>query len=355
MKVHVCVDGRLITQTGIGTFLRSTLTAISHATAYELTILCREDEQDILQSFSSNLIVMHSAIYTVKEQAEYRKTIPSCDLFWSPHFNVPLLPVKAKKKVSVICDVYHLAHFSSLNLSQKIYAKIVYNAAFYLSDTVVTISEFSKNEILKYASLKPKKLVVACPPLDFAPPAGNFEKQKFLLYVGNLKPHKNLVRLVKAYSLVRPEEKLVIVGKKEGLLTADAALFKEVEKDPFLKKNVLFTGYIEEKKIKELYASAFLFLFLSTYEGYGYPPLEAMVCNCPVVAAKAASIPEVCQDAVEYVDPYSVVSIADGIKKLLYDTKRREELMRKGKELIEKKQKRKNNIVDIIDACCNRT
>jgi len=353
MKAHVCVDGRLIRQTGIGTFLRSTLAEISQSAAYELTILCHENDQEQLKVFSSRLVVMQSAIYTVKEQVEYRKKIPQCDLFWSPHFNVPLWPIRAKKKVSVVCDVYHLAHFSSLTLFQKMYAKLLYNAAFYTSDVVVTISEFSKKEILKFSSLKPKKLVVISPSFDFVPSQQKAEKKNHLLYVGNLKPHKNLVRLVQAYAKLRPQELLVIVGKRDGLHTPDSLLFREVEKDPFLKRNVRFAGYVEEEELKAHYSTASLFLFPSTYEGYGYPPLEAMASGCPVIAAKAASIPEVCQDAAEYIDPYSVNSIAEGIKTLLQDKVRKEELVRKGHELIEKKKKQKKQIVDLIDACCN--
>lgn len=354
MSKSICVDARLVSQAGIGTFLKSTLAAFASA-PYNITLLCREEDRQRLAPHAYKLVPMRGTLYSLKEQLEYVQKIPPCDLFWAPHFNVPLMPIRAKKRITVISDVYHLAHFAYLSLRQKIYAKLVYNAAFCLSDQVVTISEFSKREILKFASIAPKKLDVISPPLDFEPPSLSPLKKNYMLYVGNLKPHKNLARLVKAYAMVRPEADLMIVGKKEGLLTVDKQLFIEVERDPFLKHHVQFTGYVDDQRLKELYAHAALFLFPSTYEGFGYPPLEAMACGCPVLAAKAASIPEVCQDAVEYVDPFSEASIAEGMKRLLCDEKRREELVHKGIELVKSKKKQKNQIAEFIDESCSCT
>lgn len=348
---HLCVDARLYSAAGIGTLLKAELTRLQRV--FKLTLLCKEKEKERLRPFSDRLISIKAEIYTLREQFELARKIPHCDLFWSPHFNIPLLPIRAQKRLTTICDVYHLAHFSTLSLSQKLYAKLFYNAAFYLSDHITTISEFSQNEILKFATLKPKKLEVVVPSFDFCPPSSKTPKKDFLLFVGNLKPHKNLVRLVRAYAQLRPKEPLFIVGKKEGFITPDAQLLQEVEENSFLRQNVHFTGYLSDEVLKELYASAKLFIFPSTYEGFGYPPLEAMACGCPVVAARAGSIPEVCQDAVEYVDPLSIDEIASGIERLLGDEKRREELVRKGEELVQKKRAlQKNLMVDLIGACC---
>lgn len=331
---HVCVDARLITATGIGKFLRSLVETLEKAPHIHLTVLNFETK-----------------IHTLKEQFDLVKKIPPCDLFWTTHFNVPLLPIRARKRVTTIHDVYHLAHFSTLPLARKCYAKLFYNASFKLSDCVTTSSEFSKSEILKYATFRPKNLIKLLPPFDFTP-APERERGEFLLSIGNLKPHKNLLRLVRAYKKLQPKQRLYIVGKKEGLTTSDSELFREVEKDSFLKKNVYFTGYLSDEKVKELYAGAKLFLFPSYYEGFGYPPLEAMASGCPVVASHAASIPEMCGDAVEYVDPFSVDDIARGIERVLYDQKRSEELIEKGRVHVEAFAARKNGILDVIDACC---
>ena len=351
---HVCIDARLYNATGIGTFLKAALISLVEAGRYQLSLICQKKDKEQLGALCCRLIEMNTPIYTLREQLHYRSIIPPCDLFWSPHFNVPLFPIRAKKRLVTVCDVYHLAHFSSLSLAQKVYAKLMYNAAFRLSDYVTTISEFSKKEILRYATFKPKRIQVVYPGLDHCIAQARAETQEnYILYVGNLKPHKNLVRLVQAYELLCPIEPLIIVGNKEGLHTFDKKLFKLVEKSPFLKQNVHFTGHVSDQRLKKLYAEAKMFVFPSTYEGFGYPPLEAMAHGCPVVAARVASIPEVYQDAVEYVDPFSIESIAKGMSLVLRDPLRQEELSRKGRELFEKKKSQHNLIEGIIDACCS--
>ncbi len=354
---HVCIDARLYNAAGIGTFLKTALRNLMESGRYQLSLICLKKDKKELESLACRLIEMDTPIYTIREQLLYRSAIPSCDLFWSPHFNVPLFPIRAKKRLVTVHDVYHLAHFSSLSFMQKMYAKMIYNAAFCLSDQVTTVSKFSKEEILRYATCKPKKdILVIHPGLDhFTKRERSKTLQNYILFVGNLKPHKNLVRLVQAYDQLRPTEPLIVVGDKEGLLTFDKKLFKTVEKSPFLKQNVHFTGHVSDQRLKELYAAAKMFVFPSTYEGFGYPPLEAMAYGCPVVAARAASIPEVCQDAVEYVDPFSIESIAAGMGRVLRDPLRQEELSRKGRELFEKRKSQNNLMEGVIHACCSHS
>ncbi len=351
--LRLCIDARLYHASGIGTFLKAALASLTTLSKYQITLLCRPEDQEALAPFSHTLIPMKSAIYSASEQWEYRKLIPRCDLFWSPHFNVPLCPIPAQKRLVTIHDVFHLAHLRSFSFKEKIYALVMYQAAFTLSDTVSTISRFSSNEIDKYALRKPKKLVLLPPGFDhFNSPEVPLGKKEHLLFVGNLKPHKNLARLVQAYDQLRPEEPLFLVGKKEKMGHVDLQLMREIEKSSYLRSQVHLTGYVEEDRLKELYAGAKLFIFPSLYEGFGYPPLEAMAYGCPVVASRAASIPEVCEDAAAYVDPFSLISIADGIGSLLSDGTKREELVRKGKRLFEKKKKEENRIAEVIDACC---
>lgn len=353
---HVCIDLRLYNASGIGTFLKAALISLVEAGLYQLSLICLKKDKKQLESLACRLIEMNTPIYTLREQLRYRTIIPPCDLFWSPHFNVPLFPIRAKKRLVTVHDVYHLAHYSSLSIWQKAYAQVMYNAAFHLSDQVTTVSNFSKKEILRYATFKPKDIRVTPPGLShFTIQARSRALKNGILYVGNLKPHKNLVRLVQAYELLSPNEPLMIVGNKEGLITFDKKLFKIVEKSPFLKQNVHFTGHVSDQRLKEMYGAAKLFVFPSTYEGYGYPPLEAMACGCPVVAARAASIPEVCQDAVEYVDPFSIESIAAGMERVLNDPLRQEELSRKGRELFETRKLQNNLMEEVIRACCSHS
>ena len=326
--ISLCVDARLLGSAGIGRLLKNLLPAFSEN--FSLSLLCQEKDCEELASYTDRLILMTSPIYSLKEQLELPRKIPSCDLFYAPHFNIPLLPIRAKKRVTTIHDVYHLAHFSELSLPQKLYSKLFYNSALRLSDQVITITEFSRAEIQRFCRVKRGRLNVILNGVSQLFQRAPQPAKDYLLVVGNIKPHKNLYRLLLAYEKANPKEELVIVGEREGFLTQDKRIFALLEKNQALKERVRFTGYLSDGELPPLYSSAKAFLFPSLYEGFGAPPLEAMACGCPVVASNAASIPEVCSDAAEYVDPYDVDSIASGITRVLNDDKRREELIEKG-------------------------
>lgn len=333
--LHLCVDARLYDATGIGTHLKAILPFLKD---FQITLLVNRRLE-----YPHRQIEMASEMYSFQEQIELPRKIPSCDLFWTPHFNIPLSPIRARKRLVTIHDVYHLAHFSSLTVSQKIYAKLMINAALRYADYVMTDSLFSALEIEKYC-FKPKNFGIVPSSAVLHPRGIEVEgvPEKYILYVGNLKPHKNIERLIEAHALIKEAPPLVIVGKQFG----------KIELPP----HVHYAGYVPDDALPALYARAELFVFPSTYEGFGIPPLEAMACGCPVVASKTASIPEVCGEAVEYIDPLSVSSIKQGIERLLHDPERRKELIRKGKEQIKvfTPEKSAQKFMEVVHACCSR-
>ncbi|MCX7942882.1 MAG: glycosyltransferase family 4 protein, partial [Dictyoglomaceae bacterium] len=157
--------------------------------------------------------------------------------------------------------------------------------------------------------------------------------EKFILYVGNVKPHKNLKNTLLAFKIVKEEIddlSLVIVGKKEGFIKEDIEVFNLLSKDNDLQERVVFTGYVEKFDIPKIYNLASILVFPSIYEGFGLPPLEAMACGCPVVASDIPVIREICEDAVYYVNPYNPMEIAKGIISVFQDRNLRERLIEKG-------------------------
>lgn len=150
----------------------------------------------------------------------------------------------------------------------------------------------------------------------------------FVLFVGSLEPRKNLKNLISAYSSldkgIRKDIKLVLAGFKGWKNKEIMELLKKVKSD------VVYLGYLPEKELGKLFNLATLFVYPSVYEGFGLPPLEAMACGCPAVVSDAASLPEVCDNAAYYVDPYSAESIADGIYRVATDNELRERLIKKG-------------------------
>lgn len=337
-KLKLVIDANMYNASGIGTYIKNIVPFLIDK--FNITLLINSDDiKKFVFHKNITIIQCNSKIYSIKEQLELFKKIPPCDLFWSPHYNIPLLPIKAKKRMVTIHDVFHLAYYEDLSFKQKIYAKLVINQAVKLSNMVITDSIFSKNEIKKYTNFEINE-IVGC----------SIDKQKFkliniknillnvkqkynlpddfLLFIGNVKPHKNLQNLLLAIKDI--DENLVIVGKKDGFITGDNGIYDLIVKYN-LEDKIFFTGYVEDNDIPAIYNLAKLFVFPSLYEGFGIPPLEAQACGCPVVCSNAASLPEVGgEDSVIYCDPYDINDIKEKIELVLNDENLQNELIEKG-------------------------
>ena len=161
----------------------------------------------------------------------------------------------------------------------------------------------------------------------------NVDKEKFILYCGRIDATKNIIGILKAFGMIcdNIDHKLILVGhgEKETMKT----IHEDVQcKNKIENGRILFKGYIPNNEVLELYKKASLFIFPSFYEGFGFPPLEAMACGCPVVASRETSLPEVCADAAYYVDSYDINSIAEGMYVVLTDSKIRSNLIERGLE-----------------------
>ena len=349
--MKLIIDCRMINSSGIGTYIKNLLPFLENY--FDLILLGNEKEIEKLNlSKVKDIIQLNSKIYSIKEQLELFNKTPKGDIFWSPHYNIPIFPIKVKKRVVTIHDVFHLAFYDTLNFKQKIYAKTMINLALKLSDIVFTVSNFSKSEITKHVKVREDKLKVVYNGVDqniFKPIKDNDIckniKNKynlpdsFILYVGNVKPHKNLKNALLAFEKVSTkfcDFKFVIIGKKEGFITGDNEIMRIIASSKVLNQNVVFTGYIEDKDLPFIYNVATIFVFPSLYEGFGLPPLEAMACGCPCVVSNAASLPEVCGDAAYYVNPYDVEDIARGIERVLTDENLRQSLIQKGFENVKR-------------------
>lgn len=333
---HLCVDARMINNSGIGVYIRHYVDFLLSAGTYEITLIGNGNEINAVDfcNRNYNVLICNAPIYSISEQLKLPFLIPSCDIFWSPHYNIPLLPIKATKRLVTIPDAAHLALSDTFDFGflKKQYSNLVFKCAAYFSDHITTISEFSKAEIVKYTGIAPVKITSI--PLgidnklfrkvdDKATLIATRQKyhlpEQFILFVGNVKPHKNLHSLITAFDLIKndvPDFKLLIVGKKEGFITGDNQLLGLID-DLNLQDRVLFTGHVPLGDLPLMYNLATLFVFPSLYEGFGFPPLEAMACGCPVISSDRASMPEICGDAVQYVDIDTSNSLGNGILKVI--------------------------------------
>ncbi len=332
---ELCVDARVLGSSGTGmrTYLTHILPKINEG-SFSLKLLVNPSNIESWGALSDYDLIFTDLNYDspIKEQLAYPFLLPKCDLFWSPHFRVPCFPIRARKRLTTIHDVNPLAFSSSLSPREKIYYNTVIHAAARLSDQIITDSLFSSEELQKYTNVKKEKIHVV--PLGVEQKHGSRKQDrdsdKFFLYVGSILPHKNLLGLIKAFRIILQqgyaEYRLFVVGQKFATVEIDALLREE----PDLANRISFLGVVEDARLEVLYSTATALVFPSFYEGFGLPPLEAMSLACPIVVSKMASLPEVCGDSAEYVDPYDPHDIARGMMHVMTDSQLREERVERG-------------------------
>ena len=310
--MRVAIDTRKIHDFGIGTYIRNLLRQLARIDQNtEYILLCREPDLGIAAQLGPNFrgVVEPSPNYSLREQIHVpwvlRRERP--DVYHAPHYVLP--PAVRCRSVVTIHDCIHLMFPQYLpNRAAYAYARASMWAAARRSDRILTVSEASKRDILHFFNVKPEKIVVVYNAIDEHFSATPSEEQvarireryqldhKFVLYVGNIKPHKNLVRLIEAFSQLRrthDDLKLLIIGDE---ISKYATLRRAVHRYK-LHKHVRFLGYLKDDTLTVLYRLASVFVFPSLYEGFGLPPLEAMASGTPVVTSNVSSLPEVTGDA----------------------------------------------------------
>jgi glycosyltransferase involved in cell wall biosynthesis len=344
--VRIGIDARKLHDFGIGTYIRNLLRHLSRLDRQtEFVVFCRPEDRDALGSLGENFraVAEASANYSVGEQLRIPLALrrEGVTLFHAPHYVLP--PLVRCRSVVTIHDCIHLMFPQYLpNRVALHYARTSIRLAARRATRVMTVSESSKRDILKFVDAPPDKIDVIYNAYDERFGVEPREEDvvrvreryqlhdEFVLYAGNVKPHKNLERLIQAFNLVRKRGldhlKLVLIGDE---ISKYAALRRAVHQHQ-LHKYVRFLGYLPEETLAVMYRLAGVFVFPSLYEGFGLPPLEAMASGTPVVTSNLSSLPEVAGDAAVLVDPYDPAAIADGIEQVLTNEELRRDLRRKG-------------------------
>jgi glycosyltransferase involved in cell wall biosynthesis len=344
--MRVAIDARKLHDFGIGTYTRNLLRHLARIDREsEYVLLCQEPDLGVASQLGPNFrtVLEPSPSYSVQEQFHVPWVLhrERPDVFHAPHYVLP--PAARCRSVVTIHDCIHLMFPQYLpSRMAYAYAKASMWMAVRRSHRILTVSEASKRDIIHFFNVRPEKIVVVYNAIDERFRATPSEEDVarvreryqlahgFVLYVGNIKPHKNLVRLIEAYDMLRhrgfEELKLLIIGDEISKLPA---LRRAVHKHK-LHKHVRFLGYQPDDTLAVLYRLAEVFVFPSLYEGFGLPPLEAMACGTPVVTSNVSSLPEVTGDAAVLVDPYEVESIAEGMQRVLTDAALSAELRAKG-------------------------
>jgi len=267
------------------------------------------------------------------------------DLFHAPHYVVS--PFTMCPYVVTIHDCIHLRFPQYLpNQAARLYAPVMMRVAARRARRVLTVSQASKDDILHFLGVPSSKVEVIHNAIDAgiaAPPTeGDITRvcerfqltSPFILYAGNIKPHKNVDRLIEAYSILRrrgyEQHKLLVIGDEISKYPNLRRLVHRFQ----LHQHVRFFGFVPEATLAVLYRRAAMFVFPSLCEGFGLPPLEAMAAGAPVITSKVSSLPEVVGDAALLVDPMDAGAIADAMARVLDDEGLRKDLIRRGHERV---------------------
>lgn len=304
---------------GIGTYLAELLPRIvTRLPDVPFTLLGDEAALDALVGSRPNveLRAWRTRIHTIREQVDSATLIPrDTALYWSPHFNIPLAWRGAL--AVTIHDVAALVT-PGLSLTRRVYARLFFPAVRRRASVVLFDSGFSKGEFHALVGA-PRRSVTAPLGVDerWFRLASAHEPQDvpYLLFIGNVKPHKNLGRLLDAFERVshRIPHRLVLIGRLEGMRTVDHTIAARTAR---LGDRVILTGYVEPEVVERYVAGCDALVLPSLYEGFGLPPLEALACGRAVAVSRAASLPEVCGPEAEYFDPLDVASIASALERV---------------------------------------
>ena len=319
--MQLTIDARMLFSSGIGTVVRNVVFRLPQPTAISVLYAADAEAKALLEAkFPLASVQINPApIYSIAEQLfAFARQTPHA-IFWSPHYNIPL--AHRGPLVTTIHDTLHLAHPALFGgWHKRWYARIMFRLAVRRSHKIICVSEFSRDELIRLAGADAGKISVVYNGVDevwfSTDETVNPHPKPYVLFVGNIKQHKNLRRLLTAFAALADQipHDLVIVGQKIGLRSQDG----EVEKlAGALGARVIFAGTVSDETLRRYYRHASVFVFPSFYEGFGLPPLEAMASGTPVVAAKAAALPEVCGDAAVFFDPFSPEDIAASIKQVV--------------------------------------
>lgn len=374
MKIAINVQFLNKPNTGTGQYLINLLKVLLEIDKDNEYILYLDDKTDF--DFSNSLSKVKIKIVKVPFYTRddlIRKTLwekfvfpnavkkDKVDLVWSPYFSVSRF--RDIQHIMTIHDViYRIFPQYIPNIRWKIYYKLAENAA-RRADQILTISECSKNDIVKFLGIREEKIktvYLGRPKIPLIPPLRNgesgdspFEKggrpasvkttagegilenKKYILYLGGFDYRKNVVTLLQAYKKFSESHLdiyLAIVGKLPEYSNSLVPDLKGVVSELGLNEKVIFPGYISDEDLPIYFKNAEVFVFPTLYEGFGLPVLEAMSYSCPVVSSHNSSIPEVAGDAAILVDPNNIEDVTNAICKVVDNKVLRQTMIQKGLE-----------------------
>ena len=277
------------------------------------------------------------------------KLISGADVFFSPHFFITSLSSQCRR-VTTFHDLSYVHFPEYFSWRKNIWHNFEMNPLWQsrFSDKVIAVSESTARDLINIYGIDPVKIEVIHSGIspDIRKPSADEIKRfkirnklpdKFILFLGKLEPRKNVVGIIRAFNILKNRKEfndlnLVIVGSK-GWLYED--IFKEINKSNF-KKQIVVKDHIDDNQRKFYYSAAEVFVYPSFFEGFGFPPLEAMACGTPTVVSNVSSFPEIVGNGGILVQPDNVNDIAGSISRILTDRELKDRLIDLGTKKISK-------------------
>ena len=349
-KMKIGIDCRELRAyiTGIGRILLEFLReARRHRKDFDFTLFGNQltdfsSFPDVFEDYRK--VILREKLTLWWDQIQLKNAIAknNIDVFFSPYYKIPLLS-KTKTILSIFDVTYLLVEPYRSSWRNKFYIKNFIQLASRKAKRIITSSHWTKSDLLKglhlpeekieviYLGVNPKfQAILEKNKRDYIKKKYRIQK-RYLLYVGNFLPHKNVKSLIAAYNLlpenIRREYSLVLGGGRPKGFKQD------IEQSGLSdSQSIIYCGDIVDEDLPALYSGAELFVFPSLYEGFGLPPVEAMACGCPVASSHASSLPEILGNAALFFNPYQVEEISKTVKLILENKDLRENLRQKGLE-----------------------
>lgn len=318
----VIIDARWEEYSGIGTYIQNLVPRLLLIMKHiDFLIIVKNDSNFCKFNVCQNSYFLEAPgrMYSILENLQLWLILPkNANLYFATHYASPFF--RDTRVLVMLHDVLHLRpEYLKLAFYKRIVAKLYIKFIMKRSDLVLTNSIFSKEEIVKFFDKYSWKIIpiyLGVAPYWFSSCKQLKQKTGFIVVHGNQKLHKNIIRLVRAFALIKDDvtQNLLIVGKANGVHSFEVR--KELDRIG-LNNRVFLTGFKSSYDLVNLVAAADCFVFPSLYEGFGLPPLEAMASGCPVVAADIPAVREVCGEAAIYFNPLNEIDISMSLLRVL--------------------------------------
>lgn len=336
--MHIAIDARIINST-TGTYVERLLHYLQEIDKKNhYTILVPSKDVGFFKPTNKNFTVVAADFksYSLAEQIGFKRFLDTLapDLV---HFCMPQQPIFYKgAHITTVHDLILLHTYNSdknwlvFHLKQLV-GRFVFRQVAYTSRHIITPTEYTKKEYIKFAGISEKKITVTYEAADIfrdKTEPYNHPFKKYLLYVGQQSDYKNIRRLGDAHQLLLekyPDLGLILVGKKTAAHLRNEKYFQEKGY-----KNILFTGFLPNAKRDWLYRHCEAYVFPSLMEGFGLPGLEAMGYGAPIISSNATCLPEVYGNAALYFNPINIDDMARTISTVLANNKLRDKLIQSG-------------------------